>query len=171
MIGVMAALLFSSTNLPAADLTAAQLPQIFEAACLDGEAKLSPGSASPISFDALPSELRKDLGKPTSAKIWRLSGSGQAYLYLLDYEAAANTNPRICGLASDQMDYGEAADAVEMRVTGQVSPKTTPATEWLNPAGGYAALATKAGSFKVLQVNWLSDAQRAALVKAQAVIH
>jgi hypothetical protein len=69
------------------------------------------------------------------------------------------------------MDYGDAADAVEMRITGHVSSKTTLATEWLNPAAGYSALATKAGSFKVLQVNWLSDAQRAAIVKAQAVIH
>jgi hypothetical protein len=170
MIGVMAVLLLSNSSPAAADLTAAQLPEIFEAACLDGEAKLSPGTASPATFDALPSEVRHELGKPSSAKIWRLSGSGNAFLYLLDYEPAPNMNPRICGLASDQMDYGNAADAVEMRVTGRVSPKTMRTTEWLNPAGGYSALATRAGNFKVLQVNWLSDLQRAQIVKAQSAI-
>ena len=52
------------------------------------------------------------------------------------------------------MDYTSAANAVEMWVTGQVSPKTMRTTEWLNAKGGYSALATTAGPFKVLQVNW-----------------
>ena len=171
MIGALAALLLGSANPPAADLAAAQLPELFEAACLDGEAKLAPGSVTPVTFDALPPELRQSLGKPTSAKIWRLSGSGQAFLYLLDYQPDRYTNPRICGLASDEMDYTSAANAVEMRVTGQVSPKTMRTTEWLNAKGGYSALATTAGPFKVLQVNWLTDTQRAEMMKAQSIIH
>jgi len=171
MVSAMAALLLSSANPVAADFAASQLPQVFEAACLDGQAKLAPGSATPVTFDALPPELRQSLGKPTSAKIWRLSGSGQAFLYLLDYQADRNTSPRICGLASDGMDYASAADAVEMRVTGEVSPKTMKTTEWLNATDGYSALATTTGAFKVLQVNWLSDSQRAAIMKAQSVIH
>jgi hypothetical protein len=144
---------------------------LFEAACLDGEAKLAPGSATPVTFDELPAELRQGLGKPSSAKIWRLNGSGRAFLYLLDYQPDRYTNPKICGLASDGMDYASAADAVEMRVTGQVSPKTMRTTEWLNAAGGYSALATTTGAFKVLQVNWLSETQRAEMQKAQSVIH
>jgi hypothetical protein len=100
-----------------------------------------------------------------------LSGTGQTFLYLLDYEPSRYTNPRICGLASDGMDYASAADTVEMRVTGQVSPKTMRTTEWLNATGGYSALATTTGAFKVLQVNWLSDSQRAEMMKAQSAIH
>jgi len=171
MVGALVALFLGSANPTAADVAAAQLPELFEAACLDGQAKLAPGSATPVTFDALPAELRQGLGKPTSAKIWRLNGSGQAFLYLLDYQADRHTNPRICGLASDGMDYATAADSVEMRVTGQISPKSTRTTEWLNATAGYSALATTTGAFKVLQVNWLSDSQRAEMQKAQSAIH
>ena len=170
MIGAIAALMLNGASvLPATDLAATDLPQFFEAACLDGEAKLSPGAASAIAFDALPGDIRESLGKPSSAKVWRLSGSGRAYLYLLDYQGP-DESPRICGLASDQMNYTSAADAVEKRVTGEVHPRTMRTTEWINPKGGYSALATTSGEFKVLQVNWLSDSQRQQLIKIQAAI-
>ena len=171
MVGTFAALLMSSgASLPAAALAPNELPQIFQAACLDGQAKLSPGSAAPVGFDALPRELQASLGTPASAQIWRLNGPGRAFLYLLQYEADTKNNPRICGLASDTMDYASAADAVEMRVTGAVHPKTMRTTEWLNAQSGYSALATTTGDFKVLQVNWLSDAQRAEALKALQLV-
>jgi hypothetical protein len=167
MVGAFAALLLGAgVGLPAADLAATELPQIFEAACLDGQAKLSPGTAAPVSFDALPHELQQSLGKPASGQVWRLNGPGRAFLYLLTYEPNPNTNPRICGLASDAMNYGAAADAVELRVTGEVHPRDTRSIEWLSLEGGYNALATTTGEFKVLQVNWLSDQQRAAATRA-----
>jgi hypothetical protein len=53
-----------------------------------------------------------------------------------------------------------------LRVTGAVHPRETRSIEWLSVEGGYNALATTAGDFKVLQVNWLSDEQRAAATKA-----
>ena len=168
MVGIMAALLLGGTGMGSANVALADLPQIFEAACLNGEAKLSPGAAAAVGFDGLPRELRKSLGTPASAQVWRLNGPGRAFLYVLEFAPAANASPRICGLASDRMDYRSAADAVEMRVTGEIQPKTTPAVEWLNLEGGYNALAARTGDFKVLQINWLSDAQRAEAAKAYA---
>jgi hypothetical protein len=159
MVPVLAALLLSSgMGLSAADVGTAGLSQVFIDACLDGRANLQSG-AQPVSFDALPVELRKDLGTPTSSQVWRLNGPGQGYLYVLNYEGGRE-NPRICGLASDAMDYQAATNAVEMRVTGAVQPRTMQSVQWLNPKAGYDTLATTAGDFKVLQVNWLSDAQR-----------
>ena len=166
MIATMAALALSGTGIGAAGLPPTDLPQLFESACLDGQAKLAPGAAAPASFAALPREVRDDLGTPTSAQVWQLNGDGHSFLYVLDFPAASNVSPRICGVASDRMDYHSAADAVEMRVTGEVHPKTTPAVQWLSLKGGYNALATRTGDFSVLQINWLSDAQRAEAMKA-----
>jgi hypothetical protein len=168
MVAALAALLLSA-NLSAADTAAAGLSQVFIDACLDGQAKLGAG-AQPVSFDALPQDLRKNLGTPTSSQVWRLGGSGNDYLYVLNYDAAGNASPRICGLASDAMDYRAATDAVEMRVTGAVQPRTMESVQWLNPKNGYDTLATTAGNFKVLQVNWLSDAQRALEMKQLEVV-
>jgi hypothetical protein len=151
-------------NLTAADPGTAGLSQVFIDACLDGQAKLGPG-AQQVSFEALPLDVRKGLGSPASSKVWRLSGPGEGYLYMLDYQGAPGENPHICGLASNAMDYGSAADAVEMRVTGAVHPRTMQSIQWLNPKSGYDALATTAGDFKVLQVNWLSDSERALEMK------
>ena len=79
MVGTFAALLVTAgASLPAAALAPNELPQIFEAACLDGQAKLSPGSAASVGFDALPRELQVSLGTPASAQIWRLNGPGTA---------------------------------------------------------------------------------------------
>jgi hypothetical protein len=161
MISAMIALsLGSSSALPAANLGAADLPSLFVAACLDGKATLSPGEAAPVGFGELPRDLQQRLGKPRSAQVWRLNGGGQAYLYVLSYEPTRNAPPRICGLASDAMNYGTAADVVEQRVTGAVYPRTTRSIEWADPQGAYNALATTAGEFKVLQINWMSDEQR-----------
>lgn len=170
MILTMAALLLSGTSPPPSDLSAGELPALFESACLNGEARLSPGSATAVGFDALPGELRRSLGTPSSAQVWRLNGSGRAFLYILGYPPSPDTSPRICGLASDQMNYGSAADAVELRVTGEVHPRTTRSTEWLNLEHGYDALATNTGDFKVLQINWLSDAQKKALIRIRPSI-
>jgi hypothetical protein len=168
VIALAALLLTSGMNFAQADGAAPGLSQVFIDACLDGQAKLGTG-AQPVSFDALPVDLRKNLGTPTSSQVWRLSGPGDGFLYVLNYEGSAN--PRICGLASDAMDYSSAADAVEMRVTGAVQPRSKDSVQWLNPNNGYDALATTAGNFKVLQVNWLSDAQRALEAKQLDVVH
>lgn len=161
MISAALALLLGSANLlPAADVGPSALPGLFVAACLDGRAAFSPGEASAVSYDGLPHELREKLGKPSSAKVWRLINGGQAYLYILDYEPVGSQSPHVCGLASDSMNYGTAADTVEKRVMGAIYPRTTKSIQWLDPQGGYNAIATTAGGFKVLQINWLSDQQR-----------
>lgn len=168
MLGVLTALLLNSgPALPATDLDANDLPGLFAAACLDGEARLSPGSAASVGVDALPRELLAKLGKPASGQVWRLNGAGDTFLYILNYAPGRDANPRICGLASDEMDSRAAAQVVEKRVTGHEydgTPYTSLA--WTSPQGGYSAVATKAGKFNVVQVNWFSDAQRAAAMKA-----
>lgn len=170
MSAITALFLGAASTLPATDLPPNDLPSLFENACLNGEAKLAPGSVTSVDFAALPAELRRSLGNPSSAQVWRLNGAGRAFLYILGYPPSRDSSPRICGLASDQMDYSSAADAVEMRVTGTVHPRTTRSTQWLNLDGGYDALATVAGDFKVLQINWLSDSQRDALIKIRPAI-
>lgn len=173
MVPALAAFLLSnSAVLPAADVGATDLPQLFVSACLDGQARLSPGSAEAITFDALPANLRLSLGSPQSSQVWRLTGPGHGYLYVLSYPEGRTTSPKVCGLASDEMNYGSAADMVEMRVTGAVHPRVGQSVQWLSLDGGYNALATTAGDFKVLQIEWLSDEQRAQAVKQfQAVAH
>jgi hypothetical protein len=173
MVPALAALLLSSGSMfQPADAGATDLPQLFVSACLDGQAKLSPGSAAAVSFDTLPNDLRASLGTPQSAQVWRLNGAGRGYLYILNYAPGRTTSPRVCGLASDAMNYGAAADMVEMRVTGEVHPRAGQSVQWLSLDGGYNALATTAGDFKVLQIEWLSDEQRAQAVKQfQAVAH
>jgi hypothetical protein len=166
MIGATLALLAGGVSVfPDGDISAAQLPDLFVAACLDGKATLSMGGAAAVGLDRLPRELTQKLGKPSSAQVWRLSSDGRAYLYILNYKPARNTNPRICGIASDAMDYQAAADVVEKRVTGAVYPRTTQSIQWLDAKGGYNAIATTAGAFKVLQINWLSDQQRKVLAR------
>ena len=171
MIASAALLLFGAAAVsPTAQLQPNALPEIFQSACLDGEARLSPGLVEPVEFGSLPSELRRPLGFPSSSKVWRLNGPGRAFLYILEYQSQRTTSPRVCGLASDQMNYAAAADSVEMRVTGAVHPRSTQSTEWLNVKAGYDALATTAGDFKVLQINWLSESAKRELLKAQPAI-
>lgn len=158
MIALIAALLLNGT--------AADLPQIFQSACLDGQVKLSAGT--PIGLDAVPDVLRRRLGNPASAQVWRLGGEGDTYLYILTYQPGTNPNARVCGLASEQMDARAAADTLELRVTGQASHDYQPSMQWLSPQAGYRAVVTRAGKFKVAQVNWLNDAERQAAMKAYA---
>lgn len=146
------------------------LSGLFQATCLDGQARLRANEVTAISFEQLPSGLRESLGQPTSGKVWRLNGSGRSYLYLLDYPAAPGNSSKICGLASDAMDLKTAGDALEMRVTGSVSRDRMRSTQWLNPADGYVATATTAAAFGVLQISWMNDADRAAaLVQTQSL--
>jgi len=146
------------------------LSGLFEATCLDGQARLRAGEVTPISFDQLPDGLRNQLGRPASAKVWQLNSSGHSYLYLLDYEAGPGVSPKVCGLASDGGDFASAGDALEMRMTGNVSRDRARSAQWMNAKDGYVATATTAAAFKVLQISWMSDSDReTALVQVQSL--
>ena len=171
MLLFLAAILAGSAQAPVArEVT--DLSGVFQATCLDGAAKLRANEVTQISFDQLPSSLREQLGRPASGKIWALNASGHSYLYLLDYQAAPGVSPKVCGLASDTMELNPAADALEKRVTGNVSGDRVRSAQWLNAKDGYVATATTAAAFKVLQISWMSDADReAAQVQVQALAH
>ncbi len=163
MILSIAAFLMSASHASAAaEPNLDSLPELFAAACLDGQARLSAGQVAAVSFDELPPDLRKRLGRPASGQVWQLRAPGRAYLYILNYEPREGVNPKICGLASDGMDLDDAADALEARIAGKVLPNRLRSTEWLRPQDGYVAIATSAADFNVLQINWLSEDQRAA---------
>ena len=156
-----------TTNVDVNDLSG-----VFEATCLDGQAHLSAGEVSPISFDQLPSGLRESLGRPATARVWRLNAAGRAYLYVLDYADAPGSSPKICGLASDTMNLTSATDRLQLRVTGQVNERNARTAQWLNAKDGYVATATTAASFNVLQISWLSQAGReASLVQVNQIQH
>lgn len=171
MLLVLAAILAGSVQASTAS-EVTDLSGLFQAACLDGQARLRANEVTPISFDQLPSGLREKLGRPASGKVWALNASGRSYLYMLDYQAGPGVSSKVCGLASDAMDLSSAADALEMRVMGNVSGDRVHSAQWLNPKDGYVATATTASAFSVLQINWMSDADRAAaLVQVQALAH
>jgi len=135
-------------------LTNDQLPDLFIAACLDGSARMA-GAASPIEFEALPPELRSRLGNPHKAQVWKINGLSEAYLYSLNYRHRS-FSPRICGVASEGLVLRPASAAVESRLRGgAASAGSYKPVEWINQAAGYRALATRAGGYTVLQVNWL----------------
>jgi len=164
--GIAAAVLLGGANpVFAATVASDGLPTLFVSACLDGSAKLAPGEAAASSLGALPRGVRQRLGKPVSAQVWKLNTPDQSFLYLLQYADDPKVIPRVCGLASEEMNLRAAADAVELRVTGEVHRRSMDSIEWTDPQGGFTALATSAGKFKVIQINWLSDAQRAAAIK------
>lgn len=160
MLHIFAAALLSGAAAVPAAADANDLPNLFVAACLDGRASLLPGS-DPVSFELLPSDLRRRLGEPAAARVWRIGTESDAFLYLLDYSPSGHHDRRICGVASQDIDVHAAADAIELRVTGAVYPNRARSIEWTDPDGNYTALVTKAGKFDVLQVNWLSDEARA----------
>lgn len=171
MLLVLAAILAGSVQASTTS-EVSDLSGLFQATCLDGQARLRANEVTPISFDQLPSGLREKLGRPASGKVWALNASGHSYLYLLDYQAGPGISPKVCGLASDAMDLGSAADALEMRVTGNVSGDRVHSAQWLNPEHGYVATVTTASPFNVLQISWMSDTDRAAaLVQVQALAH
>lgn len=140
------------------------LPGVFEAACLDGQARLSSGDAVAIDFAALPSGLRKGLGHPASAKVWQLSSSGKSYLYVLGYTPGPGVSPKVCGLASDSMDLRTATEALGARVAGGTERTTARSAQWVNAEDGYVATATTAAKFNVLQISWMSEEDKATAV-------
>lgn len=171
MLSFLAAILAASAQAPAtSEIT--DLSGLFQATCLDGQARLRAGEVTAIRFDQLPSELRDKLGRPASGKVWQLNDSGRSYLYLLDYEPGPGVSPKICGLASDAMNLKSAGDALERRVTGGVSRDRIVSAQWLNAKDGYVATATRAASFNVLQISWMSDSdQDATKVQVEALPH
>ena len=171
MLTFLAAILAGSVQASAAT-EVSDLSGLFQATCLDGQARLRANEVTAISFEQLPSGLRESLGRPSSGKVWQLDTAGRSYLYLLDYPAAPGNSPKICGIASDAMDLKTAGDALEMRVTGSISRDRMRSAQWLNPNDGYVAMATTAAAFNVLQISWMSDADRAAaLVQTEALAH
>jgi hypothetical protein len=139
-----------------APTTSGQLPALFIAACLDGTA--SAAAATPIEFDALPSGLRSRLGHPSTARVWQLSVSGGAYLYSLTY-TDRGWGPKVCGVASEDMGLQSASAAVETRLRGAPSAGSYRPQEWVDPKGGYRALAMRAGGFTILQINTQNEIQ------------
>jgi len=142
----------------AATVGAGDLSSVFQASCLDGQARLSAGEVSPATFDQLPASLRDGLGRPASSQVWKFNVSGSSYLYMLDYGSGA----KVCGLASDTLDLKSAGDMLESRVTGGVDRNRTRAAQWINARDGYVATATTSASYKVLQINWMSIGDKVA---------
>jgi hypothetical protein len=163
MLPFIAALLSgAAVTAGATDAQVGNLPGVFEATCLDGQAKLSAGEVTPSSFDQLPSSLRESLGRPASGNVWRLNTSGNSYLYVLNYPGGPGMSPKVCGLASDAMDLRTASDALGTRVAGGVERSSSGrSAQWLNARDGYIATATTAAELKVLQISWMSDEDKA----------
>ena len=131
-----------------------QLPNLFVSACLDGSVRLGATEATPIQFSELPNGLRSRLGNPSSSKVWQLRGADKSYLYLLDY--AGTANPKICGVAGQNLALRSASATVGARLSAQpAAESTSKSTEWLDSR--YRALATRAGGFTILQLNWLGQ--------------
>jgi hypothetical protein len=171
MLTLIAAVLASAAS-GAADTQVSNLPGLFQATCLDGQARLGAGEVTPISVDQLPPALREGLGHPASGKVWQLNAVGHSYLYMLDYSAGPGISPKICGLASDSMDLRSASDAVEARVAGGVSRNKPRSAQWLNARDGYIATVTSAANFNVLQISWMSDADHsAAMAQVEQLPH
>lgn len=165
MLPLVAAILAGAVSgVGAADAQPAGLPGLFEATCLDGQAKLRAGEVSAISFDQLPAGLRDSLGQPASGKVWQLNGSGRSYLYMLDY-GAGSAGSRVCGLASDSIDLKTAGDMLESRITGNVDRNRPRSAQWLNAKDGYVATATTASTLNVLQISWMSEATKEKALK------
>ena len=149
----------------AAEVPVSNLPGVFEATCLNGAARLSAAEVSASSFDQLPSDLRERLGRPASGNVWRLNTEGNAYLYVLDYATGPGISPKVCGVASDSMDLRTAAGALEVRVGAGTTRQRARTMQWVNVQDGYIATATTAAKYNVLQINWMSDADKAAALE------
>jgi hypothetical protein len=160
MTTTIAAFLASAIASTAAEIPPEQLVGTFAAACLDGAVNLAPNQASKMGFKELPAPLRKRLGKPKSDQVWRLNSSGRAYLYVLEFEPGRKTSRMICGVASDVLPLHDSIETLRIRFGGATLRGSPTNTEWMFPEDGYFATATSTGTFKVLQVRWLSDEQR-----------
>ena len=156
----IAAFLASAIALPAGEVPTEQLVGTFAAACLDGSVNLTPNQASKMEFKGLPAPLRKRLGKPKSGQVWQLNSPGRAYLYVLNYEPGRKTSRMICGVASDVLPLHTSVAALRARFGGATLRGSPANTEWMFPEDGYFATATSTGTFRVLQVRWLSDEQK-----------
>ena len=149
---VAAALVNAAAQAPA---SADQLPSLFVSACIDGSVRIRPGDATPIQFGELPTALRSRLGNPSSSKVWKLRSAGRSYLYLLDFQGQAAAS-KICGVAGEDLALTASTSAIDARLSGRLPiASSSQSTEWVKPADGYKALATRTGGFTVLQVNWL----------------
>lgn len=151
----------------AASVEVSNLPGVFAATCLDGAARLSARDVTKINFGDLPESLRNKLDGPNSGDVWRLNTGGRSYLYVLNYVEGPGVSPKICGLASDEMSLDTAADLLDLRLAGGTTPERARATQWIQAEDGYVAVATRTGSFNVVQVNWLSDKEKAAALAAK----
>ena len=156
MLLSLAAAAVLSSAAESAPIASEQLPALFISACLDGNATAV--SATAIEFSALPSGLRNRLGQPDKSQVWKLRSSGEAYLYSLSY-FERNREPKICGIASEQLKLQPASAAVETRVRGTSSGGSYLPVEWLDERAGFRALATQSGGFTIMQINWLKDNQ------------
>jgi hypothetical protein len=157
MIISLAAATLLNAALTQAPISADQLPNLFIAACLDGKAQTTPGSASQVGFDGLPTAIRSRLGKPSAAQVWKLNGANDSYLYSLNY-TDRSFSPRICGVASQELVLRPASAAVESHLRGGApAAGSYKPVEWLNEKAGYRALATRTGGYTILQVNWLKE--------------
>jgi len=155
MISLAAATLLNATAVQ--PISPDQLPNLFIAACLEGKAQTTAGSATQVGFDGLPTAIRSRLGKPSAAQVWKLSGSEDAYLYSLNY-TDRSFSPRICGVVSQNLVLRPASAAVESHLRGGApAAGSYKPVEWLNEPAGYRALATRAGGYTILQVNWLKE--------------
>ena len=163
MFQLIPAILLGAAQTSVAPLVG-NLPQIFVATCLDGQARMTTSDVTKIGFDDLPSRLRRHLGRPATSDVWRLNTSGNAFLYVLTCVPDPGVNPKICGLASDQMNLRAAADLLDFRLAGSVYAAKLRATQWMRPEDGYVATATTAGKYNVAQINWLSDRDRKAAI-------
>ena len=98
------------------DSQTARLIGIFESTCMSREMKLSVNDARRISYDKLPEGLPqgKELARqPLSADVWLLNTPGRTYVYILKYhEIPGIVSERVCGLASDKIDFEAASDWV-----------------------------------------------------------
>jgi hypothetical protein len=160
MLMMIAALLALAAPV-AADPQPGSLPGVFEAACLDGQPKLSASEVTPTSFDQLPAGLRDSLHRPESGNVWRLNSMGNSYLYMLNYTPTPGVSPKICGIASDAIDFKAAAGALAARVGGGMERDDVRSAQWLNAQDGYVATATATAGFNVLQISWMTDADKA----------
>lgn len=161
MLPLFAAFLAGAAGVSGADAQLSNLPGVFQATCLEGQAKFRADELSAISFDQLPAGLRASLGQPASGKVWKLNGAGQSYLYMLDYSDGSASGSKVCGLASDSIDLKAAGDMLEQRVTGNVERNRPRSAQWLNAKEGYVATATTAAALNVLQISWMSEATKA----------
>ena len=89
--------------------------------------------------------------------MWKIAGSEDSYLYSLNY-TDRSFSPRICGVASQNLVLRPASAAVETHLRGgKPAAGSYKPVEWLNDQEGYRALATRAGGYTILQVNWNKD--------------